>query len=676
MSKPISDALNEIDDRYIAEAAAPKKRSRKPYWFAAVAAVLVLAIGIGALLGGYGTPGITTGPAQLGSKPTKPTNGSKPGIAPSSPATLRFDSLVQLQGLLNAAKESQAALDAYMDAENIGHFDISYPTQADVQILSDLLERVPLPRRDDSDSTFFSFYYYPARFYGNASLEVFYDVNGIRYCFLVTENPSWNMDGETISAVTLGSLSSPLVEGTWGSGKRLFAEFRSGDWTICMWVNTTDPQEVDLSGFSLGKLLTPSQHVGPIVVPLNNRVATPAYPAMVPCPSDPNDREGADAWYDFQWQWRKANALTPELTQSLDSFFLESSRLFLSGEGNQVYSPLNVYMALAMLAEISDGNSRQEILDLLGADSIDALRNQAHRIWTATYFADGKNHSLLANSLWLDDGYSFREDTVQRLANDHFASVFHGDLGTEEMNEQLRAWLNEQTGGLLTEQTKNTELSLDTVLALASTLYFTGKWSNQFREQNNTQEIFHSPIGDYETTFMHSSFEGTYYRGDHYGAISLDFDATACGKMWLILPDEGYTVQNVLASENWLTHEGWTEQSAEIILALPKFDISSKTDLVEGMKMLGLNDVFDWTVSDFSPICTDLPLYVNQIDHAVRVCIDEDGVKAAAYTVIGLPGEGIPQDPPPVEFTLNRPFAFVISSPDGLPLFTGVVNEP
>ena len=396
---------------------------------------------------------------------------------------------------------------------------------------------------------------------------------------------------------------------------------------------------------------------------------------MVPCPSDPNDYEAANAWYNFQWQWRKANALTPDETQSLDSFFLESSRLFLSGEGNQVYSPLNVYMALAMLAEISDSNSRQEILNLLGAESVDALRTQARRIWTATYFADGKNNSLLANSLWLDDGYTFWEDTVQKLANDYFASVFHGDLGTEDMNEQLRAWLNEQTGDLLTEQAKNTELSPETVLALASTLYFTGKWDTQFLEQNNTQDIFHSPAGDYETTFMHRTFEGAYYRGDHYGAIFLDFDADANGKMWLILPDEGYTVEDVLASENWLTREDWTEQWAKIVLSLPKFDISSQANLVDGMKKLGLHDVFDWTVSDFSPICTGLPLYVDQIDHAVRVSIDETGVKAAAYTVIGLPGAGMPQDPPVVEFTLDRPFVFVIASPDDLPLFTGVVNE-
>ena len=425
----------------------------------------------------------------------------------------------------------------------------------------------------------------------------------------------------------------------------------------------------------------PALPQSPGLLDLACQVSAAEYPSMAKKPNyedyGSDHRNGYEADYAAWLRGQGEQYDQPDgYGDNLSDFFAASIPKFLNGEENSAYSPLNVYMALAMLAEISDSNSRQEILNLLGAESVDALRTQARRIWTATYFADGKNNSLLANSLWLDDGYTFWEDTVQKLANDYFASVFHGDLGTEDMNEQLRAWLNEQTGDLLTEQAKNTELSPETVLALASTLYFTGKWDTQFLEQNNTQDIFHSPAGDYETTFMHRTFEGAYYRGDHYGAIFLDFDADANGKMWLILPDEGYTVEDVLASENWLTREDWTEQWAKIVLSLPKFDISSQANLVDGMKKLGLHDVFDWTVSDFSPICTGLPLYVDQIDHAVRVSIDETGVKAAAYTVIGLPGAGMPQDPPVVEFTLDRPFVFVIASPDDLPLFTGVVNAP
>ena len=74
---------------------------------------------------------------------------------------------------------------------------------------------------------------------------------------------------------------------------------------------------------------------------------------------------------------------------------------------------------------------------------------------------------------------------------------------------------------------------------------------------------------------------------------------------------------------------------------------------------------------------TETPnLYVGQINHAARVAIDEEGCIAAAFTVIATYGTGMPADLKEIDFTLDRPFLFVVSSRDNLPLFAGVVNEP
>ena len=102
----------------------------------------------------------------------------------------------------------------------------------------------------------------------------------------------------------------------------------------------------------------------------------------------------------------------------------------------------------------------------------------------------------------------------------------------------------------------------------------------------------------------------------------------------------------------------------------------SKTDLVNGLQELGITDVFDHTVSDFTPI-TDTPqLYVGGATHAARVTIDEEGCLAAAFTVLLVYGTGMSPQPPEMDFTLDRPFLFVISSRDDLPLFVGTVAEP
>ena len=68
-------------------------------------------------------------------------------------------------------------------------------------------------------------------------------------------------------------------------------------------------------------------------------------------------------------------------------------------------------------------------------------------------------------------------------------------------------------------------------------------------------------------------------------------------------------------------------------------------------------------------------IFLDKAQHAARVTIDEEGCTAAAYTVMMAAGTAMPPDEE-VDFILDRPFLFVLSSLDGLPLFAGVVNDP
>ena len=420
----------------------------------------------------------------------------------------------------------------------------------------------------------------------------------------------------------------------------------------------------------------------PSTLQLSNLVAGPTYPQMVQCPSaeevDPYSKE----YYELLKQWRAGKQeqydQPADYDDGLTDFWSKSIAQFLSGEGNRAYSPANVYMALAMLAEVTDGNSRQQILDLLGADSIEALRTQASYLWNANFSDDGKTTLLLANSLWLDDAYSFKDGAVQSLVSNYYASVFNGDLGTEEMNEQLRAWINSQTGGLLEEQTKELQLSEYAVFALASTIYFAADWEGGFSKSKTADAVFHCESGDLTTAFMNKTIDfGIYYWGSNFSAVQLSLSK---GSMWLILPDEGVTVEEVIADGEYLAMtqapgEWENKKTIKINLSLPKFDISSQTDLIEGMKELGITDVFDKDVSDFSSMTDEADLFVGKIDHAARVAIDEEGVIAAAYTVVEITC-GIAPLPSQneIDFVLDRPFMFLVST--SVPLFAGVVEQP
>jgi serine protease inhibitor len=55
--------------------------------------------------------------------------------------------------------------------------------------------------------------------------------------------------------------------------------------------------------------------------------------------------------------------------------------------------------------------------------------------------------------------------------------------------------------------------------------------------------------------------------------------------------------------------------------------------------------------------------------------VDEDGVTGAAYTLFAL-AEGAAEPPKEqVDFVLDRPFLFLVTSRDGSVLFSGVVNN-
>lgn len=420
-------------------------------------------------------------------------------------------------------------------------------------------------------------------------------------------------------------------------------------------------------------------------------IAEAAYPDMADYPNEMDYYDETNFSFDsraYEKQyaaWRKdkdALAQPAGYADGLESFISASSIQFLSGAGsyNLVYSPINVYMALGMLAEITDGSSRQQILDLLGSRDIESLRQQAQAVWKANYSDDGLLTSLLASSLWLDDGTTLNKDTLQSLTDIYYTSSYQGPMGSPELNQALQDWLNQQTGGLLEEQISDIELDSQTILALASTIYYKASWQDEFSKSANTIETFHAPEGDQNCTFMHQTCQRSVYHGDHFSAVAQSLQES--GSMWFILPEEGMTPEALLADAQVqdfiLSGDAWPQfQYATVHFSVPKFDVQSNIDLIEGLQQLGITDVFDPAASNFSPIAAESDnIFLSQATHGARVVIDEEGCLAAAFTIMVTEDTATEEQLGEIYFTLDRPFLFVITNSDGLPLFIGIVNQP
>lgn len=423
-------------------------------------------------------------------------------------------------------------------------------------------------------------------------------------------------------------------------------------------------------------------------------VSRAVYPERVPFPDQASylksNGELKYSYYNAYEAWQKDNWEKEELSvddwDELNPFFTDSIRQFLSdSQGqNKVYSPLNVYMALGMLSEVTDGVSRSQVLALLGADSVEELRTQAGSIWNANYRNDGVTTSILASSLWLNENIKFNKSTLDSLAKYYYASSYQGTMGSEKVNNVLRDWLNEQTGGLLEGQTSNESLDADTIMALAATVNFHAKWKDEFRKGRTKEDVFHGINEDINCDFMYQDEEDIYYWGDKFSAVSKRLKNS--GNMWFILPDEGVSVEELIENEQVMEFllsdkSSWENKKyPKVHLAVPKFDVDSDMDLIPGLQALGVTDVFDSTVADFSPMMKnvdDIFPYVSKAKHAARVKIDEEGCTAVAYTIIAVSGEGAAAPPDEeVDFILDRPFIFVITGAGEIPLFVGVVNRP
>ena len=412
-------------------------------------------------------------------------------------------------------------------------------------------------------------------------------------------------------------------------------------------------------------------------------VAEATYPEAVKAPGDSATDEEFETWQTYNEKRTEAakgnlSAMKSYYKKTLGQVLGESKAASEKTDDNAVYSPLNVYLALAMLAETADGDSQKQILTLLGEKNLKSLETRVKNLFTANYQDDGSCTELLANSLWMNEALTYKQDTLDSLAENHYASSFAGEPGSEKMDKALQGWVNENTNNLLKDQAANLSLDPATVLALVSTIYFKAAWADTFDESNTKKQTFYAPSGEVKADMMYQSLTTGYYSGTNFEAVALPL--TNSGYMWFFLPKKGSTVGDLPTDKQVLslltdTANYKNFSYPQVNLTLPKLDVVSDVDLVKDLKAVGVTDVFDAQKADFSPLMEGADnVYVSEVKHAARVKTDEDGVEAAAYTVIGMMKSSLPTDF--VDFNVNRPFYFVITGYTGDLLFTGLVNNP
>ncbi|MBO4868635.1 MAG: hypothetical protein J5585_02860 [Clostridia bacterium] len=352
----------------------------------------------------------------------------------------------------------------------------------------------------------------------------------------------------------------------------------------------------------------------------------------------------------------------------LVNFFDKLTQKLIDGEESAVVSPVNVYMALALLAECTDGSSRRQILDVIGVDSIEELRDQTKLIWLYNSRDDEYGRSMLANSIWLTSGLPVKNKCTDILKNDHYASSFTGDFADNNYKNALKQWLSDQTNGLLDQCINELVIPDETLVVLASTLYYKAKWADKYWYTEDG--VFEGKNGDTNCVFNKKTTRSYVYDGAGFNAYCERLSDD--NYMWFFLPDDGRTVSDVLSRDlvSYINNNN-SGVYYEVTIRMPDFDVDYNEQIIQKISELGIVDCMG-PQADFTAL-TDDPLYLTSVVHAARFKADKEGVEGAAFTVELLSG-AIPTEPPKYDFTLDRPFVFMVENA-GVPLFIGCVND-
>lgn len=324
-----------------------------------------------------------------------------------------------------------------------------------------------------------------------------------------------------------------------------------------------------------------------------------------------------------------------------------------------VCSPAGLWLALTAVAAGARTATADELRDLLGVAGLEAADavTEAARDWGRT--------DALSVATRVVAGVPLHPEYEQALPD-----VGFGPVGPAGMD----AWVCERTGGLI--ERLPLELTDDVALALVNVLALKALWASPF-DPGRTRDV---PFTDAAGTVrpvatMHASVA----RRDVWtasGAYVVELrchaepDGAAPARVRFVLGEPGAGPAQVLAA-GWAARESCTPLDADAVtVAVPRFTLRTDVLVTGQLPALGVRLATDPAAADFSGL-SPVPLHISAVVQEAVVKIAEEGVEAAAVTVVAARSAARP--PRAVRhIAFDRPFGVVVlDGTSDVPLFTG-----
>ncbi len=112
---------------------------------------------------------------------------------------------------------------------------------------------------------------------------------------------------------------------------------------------------------------------------------------------------------------------------------------------NTVESPLSLTYALGMLANGAQGETLDEIMDLLGVENIDELNSCMDKVDRNLRGADRKVTLEIANSLWFNKGFQPKPEYQEAIKAGYNAELNTEQLDSDAAMKRINKWCTNKT---------------------------------------------------------------------------------------------------------------------------------------------------------------------------------------------------------------------------------------
>ncbi len=369
------------------------------------------------------------------------------------------------------------------------------------------------------------------------------------------------------------------------------------------------------------------------------------------------------------------DSLTKEFTDSTSQFSIDMFKQ-LANEENAVYSPTPLYLALGLILNGAEGETKAQIEDALTKHGLDPEElNMYYKtlIEDLSQKDDGVELNI-CNSIWYSDKYEPNKEFLGKNKTYYGADAYMLDFNAPDAPKAMNNWISISTKGRIDKMVDNIN-PLDRMF-LFSTIYFEGKWANPFKEKDTFSDTFYVDDSTNVTVdFMKMKKEIKNVKTDTEQAILLPYKGDRYAFV-AILPDENTDVRDYISSmsKDSITDIVGAMNEREVTINLPKFEIEFGKNLNDELKALGMTDMFG-DLADFSGMSEngDDDLYVEEVAQKTFIKVDEKSTIAASAVKINM----ALKSSMPEYIVFNRPFVYAIfDTKTGLPIFLGILDNP